>query len=73
MPIITGRVLKTAFRSCIDKIGEGFKITHIDLDTKADIPGIDEKRFHEQTEAAKRGCPVSQALAAQKITFNARL
>src|SRR3954463_6032262 len=47
----------------IDKVEDGFKITHITLDTEARVPGIDESEFQEQAEAAKAGCPVSQALA----------
>lgn len=57
----------------IERVGEGFKITRIDLDTEASVPGIDDTKFQEQAEAAKQGCPVSQALAGTKITLNARL
>ncbi len=57
----------------LDKVGEGFKITKIDLETEAKIPGIDEKKFLEQAEAAKKGCPVSQALAGTEITLKAKL
>jgi len=57
----------------LDKVGEGFKITKIDLETEAKIPGIDEKKFMEQAEAAKKGCPVSQALAGTEITLKAKL
>ncbi len=57
----------------IDKAGDGFRITTIDLDTEAKVPGIDEKKFLEQAEAAKKGCPVSQALAGTEIRLNARL
>ncbi len=57
----------------IDKVGEGFRITSVELDTEARIPGIDEKKFLEQAEAAKRGCPVSQALAGTEISLKARL
>jgi osmotically inducible protein OsmC len=57
----------------IDKVGEGFKITKIELDTKARVPGIDRDEFQEQAEAAKEGCPVSQALAGTEITLRAEL
>jgi len=57
----------------IDKVDEGFKITHINLDTEARVPGIDESEFQEQAEAAKAGCPVSQALAGVEITLAAKL
>jgi lipoyl-dependent peroxiredoxin len=48
----------------IDKVGDGFAITRIQLNTRARVPGIDEEEFHKHADAAKNGCPVSQALAA---------
>ncbi len=57
----------------IEKAGEGFRITTIDLETEAKVPGIDEKTFQEQAEAAKKGCPVSQALSGTEIKLKARL
>ena len=57
----------------IDKAGEGFRITMIELQTEAKVPGMDEKTFLEQAEAAKKGCPVSQALAGVDIRLNATL
>lgn len=69
----TPRRIHTNARAHIEKVGEGFKITHIDLDTEAEIPNVNERQFQEQAEAAKSGCPVSQVLAGTKITLNARL
>ena len=54
-------------------LGEGPKITLIELSTVGDVPGIDEKTFVEIAEQAKIGCPVSQALAAVEISLTARL
>jgi osmotically inducible protein OsmC len=65
--------IKTTAKVNFDKVGEGFEITSIDLETEADIPGIDQKTFLDQAEAAKRGCPISKALAGPKITLRARL
>src|SRR5919197_2635326 len=48
----------------IDKADAGFRITRIELDTEARVPGIEEADFQKAAEAAKEGCPVSQALAA---------
>jgi osmotically inducible protein OsmC len=45
----------------------------IELSTIGDVPGIDEKKFIEIAEDAKKGCPVSQALAAVDISLTARL
>jgi osmotically inducible protein OsmC len=59
----------------IDKSGEGFKITSIELDTEAKVPGIDEKTFREKAEMAKKGCPVSMLLngGSAEIKLLARL
>ncbi|MDP9345347.1 MAG: OsmC family protein [Actinomycetota bacterium] len=49
-------------------------ITKIALTTVGKVPGIDEDTFKEQAEAAKKGCPVSRALASvQDITLDASL
>jgi lipoyl-dependent peroxiredoxin len=58
----------------IEPVEGGFGITRIELNTEAEIPGIDNAAFQEQAEAAKKGCPVSKALAAvPDISLNARL
>ena len=56
-----------------NKVEAGFAITSIDLETEADIPGIDNAKFQELAEAAKKGCPVSKALAATQINLKATL
>lgn len=54
--------------------GEGFGIDRIALTLDADIPGIDEARFQELAQAAKKGCPLSKALASvPEITLVATL
>jgi osmotically inducible protein OsmC len=54
-------------------LGEGPKITLIELSAVGEVPGIDEKTFIEFAEQAKKGCPVSQALAAVDMNLTARL
>jgi len=56
-----------------DKVEAGFAITSIDLETEAEIPGIDEAKFQEMAEGAKKGCPVSKALAGTTINLKAKL
>ncbi|MFP4364365.1 MAG: OsmC family protein [Spirochaetia bacterium] len=53
----------------IEKKGDGFEITTIELSTEAAIPEIDEKIFQETAKAAKNGCPVSKALAGPEISL----
>ncbi len=49
-------------------------ITKIELTTVGVVPGIDEVTFKQQATEAKRGCPVSRALASvPEITLEASL
>ena len=47
----------------------GTGITAIRLHVSGDVPGLDAAGFAVAAEAAKVGCPVSQALAAVPITL----
>jgi osmotically inducible protein OsmC len=52
----------------------GTGITKSALRVRGTVPGMDEAAFVEAAEAAKEGCPVSQALAAlPEITLDAAL
>ena len=57
----------------VEKIGEGFKITTMNLRVRAVVPGIEDAAFQEIAEATKVGCPVSQALAGVSISLEATL
>jgi osmotically inducible protein OsmC len=57
----------------LDKVGDGFGITKIDLETEAEVPGIDEATFQQTAKGAKENCPVSKALAGVQISLKARL
>jgi osmotically inducible protein OsmC len=52
---------------------DGFSIPSIDLVTTATVPGLDDAAFQTIAEAAKKGCPLSKALAAVPITLTATL
>lgn len=56
-----------------EKVGEGFQITKIDLETEAEVPGIEESVFQKHAEEAKANCPVSKALTGPEITLRAKL
>ena len=56
-----------------DTGGDAPTIRSSTLDVEAEVPGLDEKGFLEQAEAAKKGCPVSRALGGVEIRLNARL
>ena len=51
----------------------GPKITLIELSTVGEVPGIDQTTFQEFAERAKKGCPVSQALASVETRLDAHL
>jgi osmotically inducible protein OsmC len=54
--------------------GEGFLIDRIALTLEAVVPGIDEAKFQEIAEGAKKACPLSKALASvPEITLEATL
>ena len=56
------------------KQGEGFLIDRIALTMQAVVPGIDEAKFQEIANLAKRDCPLSKALASvPEITLVATL
>jgi osmotically inducible protein OsmC len=48
----------------LEKEGEGFSITSIDLVTQVVASNIDAAKFQELAQATKKGCPVSKALAS---------
>jgi osmotically inducible protein OsmC len=65
--------ISTTARVHIEKVGEGWEITTIDLETEAAVPGVDPEVFAHQAETAKKNCPVSKALAGPTITLKATL
>lgn len=69
----TPRRIATTAEVDIKPSDGGFAITAIRLKTEAEVPGIDAQAFARCAEAAKRGCPLSKALAAVEIALDARL
>ena len=56
------------------KDGDGFKIDRIALELTAKIPGITLAQFDELAQGAKKGCPLSKALASvPEISLKATL
>ena len=71
---ITPESVETEATVHLDKVDDGFAIKRIDLSTRVRAPGLDESALREAAEAAKKGCPVSQALAAvDEIDLDAQL
>jgi lipoyl-dependent peroxiredoxin len=65
--------ISTTANVTIEAVGGGPKITVIELNTEAEVPGIDETKFREQAELTKKTCPVSVALAGTEIKLSAKL
>jgi lipoyl-dependent peroxiredoxin len=70
---ITPKRIHTEARVKLEKIGDGFSITQIELVTEAEIPDIDDAQFQQYAQAAKENCPLSKALASTAISLTAKL
>lgn len=69
----TPEKISTSAEVTIEKADDGFVISHILLDTEANVPDITESTFHDIAKKAKGGCPVSKALHGTKISLQAKL
>jgi lipoyl-dependent peroxiredoxin len=65
--------IHTTARVHFDRFVDGFAIDQIELETVAEVRGLDPGIFHEQVALAKHGCPISEALSATKIVIKATL
>ena len=70
---ITPKRIHTEARVKLEKVGEAFTITQIELETEAEIPDVDDATFQKYAQDAKQNCPLSKALAATSISMNAKL
>lgn len=69
----TPKSVKTTDKVYLEKVGDGFTITEIEMFCEAEVPGIDEKTFLKIAEDAKKGCPVARALTGVKFILEAKL
>ena len=65
--------IHTEARVKLEKVGEAFTITQIELETEAEIPDVDDAAFQKYASDAKQNCPLSKALAATQISMTAKL
>jgi osmotically inducible protein OsmC len=65
--------VETTAKVGLEKTDAGFRIPNIHLETKATVPNIDNAKFQEIAEQAKKNCPVSKVLAGAEITLTATL
>ena len=52
---------------------DGPTISLIELNTEAEVPDLSDADLQTHAEAAKKGCPVSKALAGSEIKLTAKL
>ncbi|APE27670.1 OsmC family protein [Aurantiacibacter gangjinensis] len=55
----------------LEKGDDGFTVTKSALATKGKVPGMDQAKFEELAQEAKKGCPISKLLNAE-ITLETR-
>jgi osmotically inducible protein OsmC len=65
--------LNTVATVSMEKQDIGWTIVNIDLKTTGKVAGIDQAKFAELADNAKKGCPLSRALASTPITMTATL
>jgi osmotically inducible protein OsmC len=54
--------LEVSARVTFDRVDAGWRVVSSALIVRGSVPGSDPQRFREAAEAAKDGCPISQAL-----------
>ena len=67
------RRVETTARVRFEPTDAGPSITRIELETEAEVPGIEPDEFEEHAQAAKENCAVSRALAGVDISLEAKL
>ena len=71
---ITPTEIRTTATVHLTKEGADLSISKIDLVTRGKVPGIDQAKFAEVAEGAKKNCVISKALAGVAvITLDAQL
>jgi osmotically inducible protein OsmC len=66
--------VETTAACTLDMVDGAPKITKMELKVRGRVPGLDQAGFQTAAEEAKRGCPVSKALAGiPQITLAATL
>ena len=67
------RAVHTSAVVHLDKEGEAFKVSRIELTTTVELSGLAEEQFQAIAQETKKQCPVSKALAGTQVTLQASL
>ncbi len=65
--------VRTSARVHLEKSGEGFRISQIDLNCEAAVPGLSQEDFLKFAEDAKQNCPVSKLVTGARVNLDAKL
>jgi len=66
--------LSVSATATFDKVGDGWKVTTMEIDVTGKVPGISAAEFDQAAQAAGQGCPISGALQGNvTITVRAKL
>jgi osmotically inducible protein OsmC len=65
--------IHTIARVHLEKGDGGFSIPKIELESEAEVPGIDNDMFQRLAHEVKLTCPVSEVLSVAEITLEAEL
>ena len=63
----------TTARVHLQRVGEGFDVTLIELETTVSAPGMDDDAFQTIAAGAKQNCPISKALRSVETRLDAKL
>jgi lipoyl-dependent peroxiredoxin len=66
--------LEVTAAATFDKVGDGWKVTTMELDVVGTVPGATPEEFEAAAKAASQGCPISAALKGNvTVSVRARL
>lgn len=66
--------LEVTATATFDKVGDGWKVTTMELEVVGTVPGLSPAEFEQAAKAASTGCPISSALKGNvAISVQARL
>src|SRR5438105_1331194 len=70
----TAKSVKADAAATVEKVGDGFKVTKIQLTVLASVPGIGNDEFQTIAAATKEGCPIGGALKGNvALSLDAKL
>ena len=64
--------IETTATATLQDLAEGWTLTHVQLDVRANVPDASQARFMDAALAAKTNCPISRLLKTN-ISMTARL